>query len=162
MWSRSKLCYSRYCEQGFPHSYFLKLYTSRYQWFFGRLCQLCHCLPPSKMLFFGGIFYPTGALKRLKWVNDDAWAHSSSCYFAPGVCVTSLKQVLPLDSESIWLISVQFNFHLAPLWSVSIPLRFCGRCVCFTSESHLSADTVRQLQTDSLQYEPPETRGPFP
>ena len=73
--------------------------------------------------------------------------------------VAPLKRVLSHRFESIHFISVQFNFHPALLWSVSIMSGFCGRCACFTSESRLSTDTVQRLQADSLQQGPDGTRG---
>lgn len=54
------------------------------------------------------------------------------------VCVIPLQWVLPMQSESNWLISVQFNFHSALLWSISIMLRFCGRCVYHFREPSVS------------------------
>lgn len=71
------------------------------------------------------------------------------------------RWVLALQLRSIRLLSVQFNLHSALMWPVSITRAFGGRCVCFTSESLLSADTVRQLQTDSVQQRPDGTRRPF-
>lgn len=69
------------------------------------------------------------------------------------------RWVLALQLRSIRLLSVQFNLHSALMWPVSITRAFGGRCVCFTSESLLSADTVRQLQTDSVQQRPEKARG---
>lgn len=68
--------------------------------------------------------------------------------------VMPLWWVLLLQSKSLQFLPVQFHFHSALTWPVSIKLEFCGVCVCFTSESCQSADTVRQLQTDSLQWRP--------
>lgn len=95
------------------------------------VCGYSH-LPPCAC--WDTFFIPLGPWIRIKWVIP-------------------LPRVLPLQSEPIHFSSVQFNVHSALMWSVSIMLSLSGRCVCFTSESCLSADTVhRQLQTDSLQY----------
>lgn len=76
--------------------------------------------------------------------------------------MTALFDTPALSSaSSVWInsVSFQFNFHSALIWPVLIKLGFCGGSMCFTSESHLSADTVRQLQTDSLQSGLDGTKG---
>ncbi len=138
----------------FPHNFVRRLQTTDVRmWLYSTLCVSVFSLgflslPPSAC--WDTLFILLGPWIRIKWVKDHDWLNSLSCHLRR-VYVIPLQRVLPLQAESIRFISVQFNFHSAPLWSVSIMLGLCGRCVCFTSESRLSADTVRQLQTDSLQ-----------
>lgn len=99
--------------------------------------------------------YPLIPLNENEVGKDQDWMNSLVTLRLLGTS----RWVLALQLRSFR--SVQINLHSALMWPVSITLASGGRCVCFTSESLLSADTVRQLQTDSLQQRPDGTRRPF-
>lgn len=112
----------------------------------GLLC-LVHCIPSI----------PLGPWTKIKWVEDHDWMNSLVILRL----VHTPRWVLALQLPSIWLLSVQFNLHSPLTWPVSITLALGGRYVSFTLESLLSADTVRQLQSDSLQQRPDGTERPL-